>query len=65
MSFSTGEWSQGGCRLKEVYMPLEEAPAYVRKNTVIPIYPEGVNCTDEVGLDESTALHINHGYKGF
>ena len=56
---------QGGRWLKEVYVPLEEMPVYVRENAVIPIYPEEVNCTDEMDLSKSIALRIDHNYKGF
>ena len=38
---------------------------YVRENAVIPIYPEEVNCTDEMDLSKSIALRIDHNYKGF
>ena len=55
----------GGRWLKEVYVPLEEMPVYVRENAVIPIYPEEVNCTDEMDLGKSIALRIDHNYKGF
>lgn len=65
VNFFTGERLQGGRWLKEVYVPLEEMPVYVRENAVIPIYPEEVNCTDEMDLGKSIALRIDHNYKGF
>jgi alpha-D-xyloside xylohydrolase len=51
--------------LKDVYVPLEEMPVYVRENAVIPIYPEDVDCTDEMDLSKSIALRIDNDYKGF
>ena len=65
VNFFTGERLQGGRWLKEVYVPLEEMPVYVRENAVIPIYPKEVNCTDEMDLSKSIALRIDHNYKGF
>ena len=53
------------CWLKDVYVPLEEMPVYVRANAVIPIYPEDVDCTDEMDLSKSMALRIDNDYKGF
>ena len=38
---------------------------YVRENAVIPIYPEDVDCTDEMDLSKSMALRIDNDYKGF
>ena len=38
---------------------------YVRANAVIPIYPEDVDCTDEMDLSKSIALRIDNDYKGF
>ena len=65
MNFFTGERLQGGCWLKDIYVPLEEMPVYVRENAVIPIYPEEVDCTDEMDLSKSVVLHIDQDYKGF
>ena len=38
---------------------------HVRENAVIPIYPEDVDCTDEMDLSKSMALRIDNDYKGF
>ena len=51
--------------MKDIYVPLEEMPVYVRENAVIPIYPEEVDCTDEMDLSKSVVLHIDQDYKGF
>ena len=60
-----GRTLEGACWLKDVYVPLEEMPVYVRANAVIPIYPEDVDCTDEMDLSKSMALRIDNDYKGF
>ena len=62
VNFFTGERLQGGCWLKDIYVPLEEMPVYVRENAVIPIYPEEVDCTDEMDLSKSVVLHIDQDY---
>ena len=51
--------------MRDVYVPLEEMPVYVRANAVIPIYSEDVDCTDEMDLSKSMALRIDNDYKGF
>ena len=65
VNFFTGERLEGACWLRDVYVPLEEMPVYVRANAVIPIYPEDVDCTDEMDLSKSIALRIDNDYKGF
>ena len=65
VNFFTGEHLEGACWLRDVYVPLEEMPVYVRANAVIPIYPEDVDCTDEMDLSKSMALRIDNDYKGF
>lgn len=65
VNFFTGEHLEGACWLRDVYVPLEEMPVYVRANAVIPIYSEDVDCTDEMDLSKSMALRIDNDYKGF
>ena len=64
VNFFTGERLEGGRWLKDLVVPLEEMPVYVRQDAVIPIYPEDVECTDEMDLYKSVALHIDHNFKG-
>ena len=39
-------------------------PVFVREGAVIPIYPEDVECTDEMNLTKTTGLVIDTGFKG-
>jgi len=50
--------------LKALDVPLDEMPVYVRQGAAIPVYPEEVECTDEMDLSKSTALHIDDNFKG-
>lgn len=64
VNFFTGERLQGGRWLYSVKVPLEEMPVFVREGAVIPIYPEDVECTDEMNLTKTTGLVIDTGFKG-
>ena len=64
VNFFTGERLRGGRWLSSVKVPLEEMPVFVREGAVIPIYPEDVECTDEMNLTKTTGLVIDTGFKG-
>lgn len=64
VNFFTGERIRGGQWLKGVKVPLDEMPVYVREGAVIPVYPEDVDCTDEMDLDKSVALKIDEHFRG-
>lgn len=64
VDFFTGEHIEGNRWLKNKYTPLEEMPVYVREDSIIPVYPEDVQCTDDMDLNKSTLLHINKNFKG-
>ena len=48
--FFTHEVYEGNQWLKNVRVPLEEMPVFVKQGASIPMYPEDVNCTDEMDL---------------
>lgn len=62
--FFTGERIEGGRWLKNVEVPLDEMPVYVRLGAVIPWYPKDVECTDEMDMQKVVALHIDENFKG-
>lgn len=64
VNFFTGERLRGGRWLYGVKVPLEEMPVFVREGAIIPIYPEDVECTDEMNLTKTTGLVIDTGFKG-
>ena len=48
LDFFTGEASSGPCWMRGVQYPPERFPVFVKKNAVIPLYPEAVSCTAEM-----------------
>ena len=64
VNFFTGERIEGGRWLYGVKVPLDEMPVYVREGDVISVYPEDVDCTDEMDLTKSVPLRIDADFKG-
>ena len=56
VNFFTKETFEGPCWLKDIQVPLEEMPVYVRQGASIPMYPQAVACTDE--MDMSKAINV-------
>lgn len=50
--FFSKEKYKGGKWLSHLVVPLEEIPVFVTSGAVIPIYPEKVNCTDEMNMSK-------------
>ena len=64
VNFFTGERIEGGRWLYGLEVPLELMPVYVREGAVIPVYPEHVECTDEMDLTKTVELVIDDTFKG-
>lgn len=64
INFFTGERIEGGRWLKDVEVPLEEMPVYVREGSVIPVYPEDVECTDDMDMDKVRDIVIDKTFEG-
>ena len=64
VNFFSGEILEGGKWLKNLKVPLDEMPVWIREGAVIPIYPEKVNCTDEMDFDKTALLKIDNLFKG-
>lgn len=62
--FWTGEVIEGSKLLKNIKSPLSHIPIYIKSNSTIRIYPEVVQCTDEMNLSKSKNLTIDSSYKG-
>ena len=60
----TGERIEGNQWLKDLYTPLELMPVYVREGAVIPVYPEDVDCTDDMDLSKVTEIKIDETFEG-
>jgi alpha-D-xyloside xylohydrolase len=39
-------------------------PVFVRPGASIPLYPEDVDCTDEMDMTKTTQLVIDEAFKG-
>ncbi|MDR0892792.1 MAG: alpha-xylosidase [Mediterranea sp.] len=64
VNFFTGERLEGGRWFYDVPVPMKQMPVYTRPNAVIPIYPEAVECTDEMDLGKTVELKIDRRFKG-
>lgn len=51
--FFTKEVFEGKQWLKDIYVPLEEMPVFVKYGASIPMYPEEVCCTDQMDLSKT------------
>lgn len=65
VNFWTGEFLEGPCHLKDVVSPLEYLPLYCPVGVDIPVYPEVVQCTDEMDLSQTIVITIDRNYPGF
>ena len=61
----SGACLEGSRWLRAVEVPLERMPVYVRRGARVPVYPEPVQCTDEMDLDKAIPLVFDDGYPGF
>ena len=65
VDFWTGEKLESEGRwLKNVKSPLERLPLFVRRDNVISVYPESVECTDNMDLSKSVEIKFDSSYKG-
>lgn len=67
INFFTGERIDAGqgLWLKDVVVPLDQMPVFVRPGAQIPIYPEDVDCTDQMDLKKAELLIIDEAFNGF
>ena len=64
VDFFTGERLQGGRWLYGVRVSLDRMPVYVRPGALIKMYPDDVNCTDQMDLGRAVTIEITKDYKG-
>lgn len=64
VDFFTGARFDGGRWLKNVEVPLDLMPVFVRPGAVIPYYPEKVDCTDRMDLSKTKNLTVDDSFKG-
>jgi len=64
VDFWTGEVLEGSRWLKNIKMPLERMPVYVKFGAQVPVYPHRVQCTDEMDLTKAVKIVFDDHYKG-
>ncbi|MEI7435783.1 MAG: TIM-barrel domain-containing protein [bacterium] len=64
VDFWTGKTIKGPVWLKNLHTPLSRMPIYAVKGAKIKVYPEPVNCTDEMNLKRCATIHFDKRYRG-
>lgn len=67
VNFFTGERysvSDGGKWLKNVEVPLELMPVFVRRGASIPVYPEYVDSTDDMDMSKVQNIVVDDNFSG-
>ena len=64
VNFFTGERLQGGRWYYHVEVPLEQMPVFVRPGSLIKMYPDEVDCTDQMDMNKAITIEITKEYKG-
>lgn len=64
VDFWTGEVHKGPIQLNGVYSLLHEMPIFVRRGARLRVYPEPVQCTDEMKSGREIDLCFDAGYRG-
>lgn len=62
--FFTGQSYEGEQWLTSYQTHLEDMPVWVKENESIPIYPEMVNCTDDMDLEKTIHLKVDKNFQG-
>lgn len=65
MDFWSGRAVAGGRWLHDIATPLALAPLYVRRGARVPVYPEPVQCTDEMREERIVTIAFDDSYRGF
>lgn len=60
--FFTGEILEGERWLRNVEVPIDQMPVYVKYGAEIPVYPENVNCTDEMDMTKVVKIRFDETY---
>ncbi len=64
VNFFTGERLEGGRWYYGVEVPLDQMPVFVRPGALIKMYPDDVDCTDQMDLNKSVTIEITKEFKG-
>lgn len=64
VNFFTGERLDGGRWYYNVEVPLDQMPVFVRPGAMIRLYPDEVECTDQMDMEKAVTIEITKEYKG-
>jgi alpha-D-xyloside xylohydrolase len=64
VNFFTGQRLEGGRWYYGVEVPLDQMPVFVRPGALIRMYPDIVDCTDQMDLNKSVTIEITKEFKG-
>ena len=64
IDFFSGKIVEGGRWLKNIEVPLDEMPVWVKFGAEIPFYPEHVNSTEDIDFEKVINLKIDNFFKG-
>lgn len=64
VNFFTGERLDGGRWYYGVEVPLDQMPVFVRPGALIKMYPNDVDCTDQMDMEKAVTIEITKEYKG-
>ena len=64
VNFFSGEKIRGAQWIKDMAIPLDEMPVWIREGAVLPLYPEPVQCTDEMDLSKVERISIDKDFRG-
>ncbi len=65
INFFTGERLDGGRWYYNVETPLDQMPVFVHPDSLIPLYPDTVDSTDEMDLNKAITLKITEDFQGY
>lgn len=65
VDFFTGDRFEGARWIHLSDIPLERMPVFVRPGAQIPIYPDDVECTDDMDLKRTIVLNIDDQFSGY
>ena len=64
VNFFTGERLEGGRWYYDVEVPLDQMPVFARPGALVKMYPDDVDCTDQMDLNKAVTIEITKDYKG-
>ena len=64
VNFFTGERLEGGRWYYGVEVPLDQMPVFARPAALIKLYPDDVDCTDQMDLSKAVTIEITKDFKG-